>query len=124
MDLVSCRDEILANLLLLDNYSRSPDREIKDWAIGIIQGGQAFVAFHEGDRYLLGPSRFVGYVGNTKRKYKEAQAKGGAETSEQIGKALNCDSKSEPELEQVYQQICQENEVKPHKGERNYWRMS
>jgi hypothetical protein len=85
------------------------------------------------NRWLLGPSKFVGYVGNTRDKYEEAgeprritgrsnpRFRGGA-TDKAITRVLGKKCEHD-ELEHAYKNLCKVNKVKPANRRRTYWIM-
>ena len=121
MELVNEVDELLANLLLLNAYvHRRHERETVDWTVDRIRRGKHFVAYRQEGTWLLGPSRFVGYIGNTRTKHTESDDKHGSRTDAAIISIL-ADAAESPDLEEVYQAFCREHEVEPTNLARTFW---
>ena len=121
MNTVVFVDEILANLLLLNEYVLRPRTpEMRAWAVELIRRGHNFVAYRRGDEWLLAPSRFAGYTGNTMQKHENFGDRHGGETDQAI-RGLLGENMPNTELEQVYQNHCTQYGVQPELRQRSYW---
>lgn len=124
MELVNSIDEILANLLLLHDYLRRPSPQARDWAIQTIRRGRHFVAYQSDGHWLIGPSRFVGYHGNSRARHeanREQQEIHGTRTDERIRQLLGHNEVANDELESQYQGFCETNHVQPEDRQRLFW---
>lgn len=122
MELVAFEDEILANLLLLNEYILHPrNAEVRSRAIELIRRGHNFVAYRRGDHWLLAPSRFAGYIGNTMQKHQNFEGRHGEETDQAIRRALHRSNMPNDELERVYQNHCAQHGVQPEERQRRFW---
>ena len=63
-ELIETKNEIYANLDTLKSYLRSGSSE-KDFAADLIRKGRVFAGVFDRHDWFFGPSRFVGYSGNT-----------------------------------------------------------
>ncbi|MEW5958885.1 MAG: hypothetical protein AB1801_14225 [Chloroflexota bacterium] len=122
MKVVSKWEDIEKNIMTLEEY-RNSDRE---FYIGLIKRGICFVVFEYNGEFLFGPSRFVGYFNNNAEAHLANKEKHGGKTNPAISKILGSGPVKNEELEQRYEELCDNLGVKPSKAgsygqKRKYW---
>ncbi|MGL5980682.1 MAG: McrB family protein [Phocaeicola sp.] len=76
-DYINQRADILDNMLTLYSYLNKKQGDVcKNWAIGRMKQGKNFVAEVIDEQLYFAPSRFVGYLNNTKEKHEENHGDG------------------------------------------------
>lgn len=110
MQLVSSRDEVKRNLETLESYRVSRRLEERAFYHRLIRKGICFLIYREGDRLLIGPSRFIGYVDNDMPQHEANEDKDGRETNPAI-EAIFGRFELSNEGESVYRQICNRNGI-------------
>jgi predicted HNH restriction endonuclease len=121
MDLVSTKEEIINNLLQFDKYLRYGTDEEKEFICDLIGGGRNFIAYQIDGEFKFIPSRYTGYLNNTKNKHYKNRSKHGTQTTEKITKILGCEPFTDEELESEYLLLTSKLDIKPHKRDRKYW---
>ncbi len=104
MELVRDLNDIHGNIRTLDNYLQ--DRDLKDYAIGLIKRGTCFIAVKNDQGYSFYPSRFIGYKNNNHHAHIHNEGKDGRNTNSAINEILGCDPMLSEELEQEYRRFC------------------
>ncbi len=120
MDTITTLDEIVDNLHTLDRDVRSTVAADRDAAVDLVRRGHNLVAGRCCGRWLLGPSRFVGYRGNTLDRHREFAERDGKETDPAIRAQLG-DHQPNEELEREYQDFCRRHGVRPTEHARSFW---
>lgn len=83
-DFIKSRADVVHNIATLYSYLDGGQGDAcRDWAVGRMVGGKNFVVEYIGSRLCFAPSRFVGYIDNTKDKH-EANHGSGTKTDERI----------------------------------------
>ena len=126
MNRVTSTSQIVLNVLRLHECLHSSDRKVMKWAVGMIRRGNNFVAYRCAGAWLIAPSRFCGYVGNTHRRHRRERPSG-SETDSAIRRILGMELPRE-DLEAVYRGFCEDYSITPYRrfddGERRYWIVS
>ena len=78
LELVSSKEEILANLIRFSNYQFSKNNSHRNYYKDTLKRGKIFVFADYGGRYIFCPSRFVGYKNCTIQKHQKATNKNGS----------------------------------------------
>jgi hypothetical protein len=126
MKLVSNWGDIRNNLETLDRYRISVDPKEKDFYKDRILRGICFVVYKKGGEILWGPSRFVGYKGNTLSLHSANEDKDGKETNPVISTIIGHPPEADKKLEQSYQKHCRSLGFQPWRNgqfgvRRRYW---
>ena len=69
MDIVSTEDEIRENLVQFENYLCDGTEEEQQFAYGLVLRGSCFIAYQIDGELRFSPSRYTGYLNNTKNKH-------------------------------------------------------
>ena len=76
-DIIQFREDVIANVRTLYSYlSGDEGEDSKTWAIDKMKRGKNFVVEIIDDKVCFAPSRFVGYINNTKDKHEENHGDG------------------------------------------------
>ncbi|MFA6832293.1 MAG: AAA family ATPase [Bacteroidaceae bacterium] len=76
-DFIETRDEVIANLSTLHSYLCDKfGEEYKEWALDKLKRGHNLVIDIIAETVCFGPSRFVGYLQNTKEKHEKNHGDG------------------------------------------------
>ena len=121
MQLVRTWRDIKENLRTLDGYRHSQDYEDRKYYNDRIKNGLCFVFHRENEKLLIGPSRFVGYVGNTRQRHNANEYKDGKLTTPTITRILGYPPTENNILDQDHKNLCQESGVKPVAKTRKFW---
>jgi predicted HNH restriction endonuclease len=122
MDFVSTKEEIINNLLQFDKYLRDGTDKEKKFAYDLIYRGGNFVACKIDGEFKFSPSRYTGYLNNTKNKHDENDSKHGTKTTEEITKIID-HNKPLPnkKIESEYLAFIGKLDIKPFGKIRKYW---
>ena len=110
MQLVSNREQVKRNLETLEGYRTSQQPEGRTFYGRLIREGICFLVYYEGDQFLFGPSRFIGYVDNDMTQHEANEDKHGRETNPAI-EAIFGRFEPNDEGESVYRQVCDRNAI-------------
>lgn len=121
METVRTWQHIRDNLDTLERYRRSCDSDDMEFYKDMIRRGRCFVVHRQGDTLRFGPSRFVGYIGNTRQKHLDNPHKDGKETNPEISYVLRCSLTENRTLEQEHNRLCIDLGVVPYNVKRRYW---
>ena len=121
MQLVRTWTDIEENLRTLDGYRHSQDYEDRKFYNDRIKNGLCFVFHRENEKLLIGPSRFVGYIGNTRERHIANGDKDGKLTNPTITGILGYPPTENRSLDQEHQKLCYELGVKPVAKTRKFW---
>lgn len=127
--LINSQNEIYQNLDVLKSYQRSESAD-KDFATDLIRKGRVFAAVFDGHDWFFGPSRFVGYSGNTHDIHvasKLDKAVDGRKTNPAIsivlGPILEPGDVGYRALDQAFLEFCNASDITPENRVRKYWRL-
>ena len=83
-DFIKTKDDIICNIMTLYSYLKGElGNEYKNWAIDKMVRGKNFVVEVIDLKICFAPSRFVGYIDNSKDKHDENHGDG-TQTDEKI----------------------------------------
>lgn len=83
-DFIKTKDDIICNIMTLYSYLKGElGNEYKNWAIDKMVRGKNFVVEVIDSKICFAPSRFVGYIDNSKDKHDENHGDG-TQTDEKI----------------------------------------
>src|SRR5262249_43984065 len=99
-------DQIEANLRRFVEYLRSSDAREQEFAKSLLKRAICIVSSTRGGQELFGPSRFVGYAGNTLKKHQDNLYKDGKETNAAISGVLGQSPAKSQSLDARYQDFC------------------
>jgi 5-methylcytosine-specific restriction protein A len=123
MDTVSTKEQIRDNIELFEKYLRD-DAEEQKFAHGLIGRGKNFIAYKIDDEFRFAPSRYIGYVDNTKDKHNNNSTKDGKKTDPAITKIVDHNLSPSEELETAYFSFTSKLDIKPNNIEnRKYWEL-
>lgn len=76
-DYIECREDVISNIRTLDSYLNGEKGDsCRDWAVEKLKLGINMVVEVIDGRICFGPSRFVGYINNTKEKHEQNHGNG------------------------------------------------
>ena len=133
MDFVKDIKDLLNNAITLDTYIASNEIEIRNFAIDIIRHGHCFMFTDKKDGTHFYPSRFMGYLNDTKEKYEESKREkknlekrpdtvDGRKTNSVITSILHCPLHKDFELEKKFFAYCELLGVSPDKRVHTFWK--
>ena len=133
MDFVKNRSDLLANAAVLDSYLYSDDSEKKIFAKDLIRHGHCFMLIKKDGEIRFYPSRFMGYLCDTKEKYEESKKEkknpekrpytvDGRKTNRVICSILHCSLQKDSELEKEYFSYCRCLGVEADKRVHTFWK--
>jgi len=116
-DFIETKDDIVRNIMTLYSYLKGElGDEYKNWAVGKMIRGKNFVVEVIDSKVCFAPSRFVGYLDNSKDKHEENRGDG---------------TQTDEKIKSYYQKIQDErldflfqNELSKYgvsSGEKKYW---
>lgn len=116
-DFIETREDIIFNIKTLNSYLKGEKGdEYKTWAVEKMTRGKNFVVEIIDSEVCFAPSRFVGYLNNTKDKHEENYGDG-TQTDEKI--KVYYQKVQDKRLDMLFQ-----NELSKYKiyfGEKKYW---
>ena len=113
MRLVSRLPEVEANIRLLLSYLDRGDDSDGEFARALITRGICFVVVRLRGVDVFAPSRFVGYVGNSRRAHARAPDIDGRETNRALNRLLGVKLRRSRRLERDYQAFCTKLGITP-----------
>lgn len=127
MNLVATQQQIESNLDRLERYRNSSDSSDREFYNELLARGICFVVQERGDRFVFGPSRFVGYAANDRERHLANHQKHGGKTNPAIEAVLGGPPEIDPVLEEEYERLCRERGFEPPRegafgNPRKYWR--
>ena len=135
LPLVNSREDIMANVDILERYLEKPYSAEGEYAKKLIGAGKCFVVICATAGFKFYPSRFVGYVGNTMQNHErmgEAKKRTGVTTkdgkktvprmSKFLGPCLKAGDGQWDALEVAYQNFCKKHDVVPYGNNRKFWK--
>jgi hypothetical protein len=128
MRLISNEAELRKNMDTLDSYLKKQTEPNHEYAIELIKKGICFVAVKEKGAYGFYPSRFIGYLGNTREAHINNDERDGTVTNPAISAILGAKPLLNPELEVQYRKYCEHlgfsaNNRGLFGAERKYWEL-
>ena len=130
LELVKDTDELARNILTFEKCFYTNGSE-KGFAYDLVCKGNNFIPYYALNRQIhFVPSRFVGYRDNNsvahdkakeKRRVDKVRTVAGGKTDARITKVLECDCRTNDELEARFLEWCNEINIKPHNNDRKYW---
>lgn len=129
IELIATQSEIRENLDVLKSYLSSGTTD-RNFAVDLIRKGRVFAGVFDGDDWFFGPSRFVGYSGNTHDIHVASRldkAVDGRKTNPAIsmvlGPILEPGDVSYRTLDQAFLEFCNALNITPENRVRKYWYM-
>jgi 5-methylcytosine-specific restriction protein A len=123
MEFVETEEQIALNVLTFNSYSKSTSGNERKFYGERLRRGYQLVCFrHEGE-VLFCPSRFVGYISNTRVKHIAFEGKHGTETTARINSILGRHEVN-GDMEEIFLVRCREFDLKPFDRNRGYWVLS
>jgi len=128
MRIVENLNELNTNIKMLDNYLNLKTEPEYSFGLDIVKKGICFVAVKCEDAYRFYPSRFIGYVDNSRNAHLSNEYKNGRETNPEISKILECKPMSNLILDNYYREYCESlgfiaNDKGSFGVERKYWEL-
>lgn len=125
--LVNRRSQILENMTQLDKYISDMESDLnRKFALDRIKSGICYIAVKGQDGYRFYPSRFVGYINNSRVEHELDYYRDGIETNKAISDILNRRPVQNQDMEQEYLKYCswlgiQANDNGARGRPRKYW---
>ena len=128
MKLVSRLSQIEVNIRLLTSYSQQRSGANAEFAKGLIQRGICFVVVPHADSDFFAPSRFIGYIGNSRRAHANNLDMDGRETNRALSDVIGSEPRSSQRLERRYRTFCANLGIEPRDGgafgvTRKFWEL-
>ena len=105
--LIENKEELFANIRILDKYLADKTEPFYEFALNLIKKGICFVVIKEKNSYRFYPSRFIGYYNNSMDAHLNNPLKSGIDTNQVISEILGSKPKVNPELDKHYQEFCE-----------------
>lgn len=116
-DFIETRDDIIQNMKTLYSYLNGEHGdEYRTWAVKKMTQGRNFVVEIIDSKVCFAPSRFVGYIGNTKEKH-EVNHGDGTQTDDKM--RVYYQKVQDGRLDELFQDELSKYEVSS--GEKKYW---
>ncbi len=122
MELVNTALQVKENLATFENYLYDGSADEQQFAYDLIQRGSCFIAYQVNGELRFSPSRYIGYLDNTKDKHLQNTKKDGRETNPAINKILDNTLAENEKLELKYLEFANELGIKPDNRKRKYWK--
>ncbi len=116
MKLVSSRAEVLANVNRLSSYLAQRSGSDAEFVKALIQRGICFVVVDDEGNPFFAPSRFVGYVDNSRQAHIRNHDKDGRETNKALAGILGPGPNPDARLEREYQAFCARSGITPNRA--------
>jgi hypothetical protein len=123
MDVVSTEEEIKGNLAQFENYLCDGTDEEQQFAYDLVRRGSCFIAYQIDGELRFSPSRYSGYLNNTKDEHLSNLNKDGKETNAAINKVVGYSLSSSDQLESKYLSFTSKLGIDPNNKNRKYWRL-
>ncbi len=107
MNVVSSKAELLANISLLKGYLQKGSSEDSEFAKGLIKRGTCFVIVDSGEEPFFAPSRFTGYVDNSRLSHLAYYEKDGRETNDAISILFGNKTAPNDSIDSEYCSFCE-----------------
>jgi 5-methylcytosine-specific restriction protein A len=124
MDVVSTEEEIRENLAQFENYLCDGTEEEQQFAYDLVRRGSCFIAYHIDGELRFSPSRYTGYLDNTKSKHLNNSDKDGKQTNAAINKVIGYTLSPSDELESEYLSFTSKLGIEPNNKNRKYWNLN
>lgn len=121
MKLIRSKEELAETVALFDTYRDSDQEPERSFYRELLKRGKIFVCFRSGTRTMFCPSRFAGYLGNSRLKHEAFEEKHGTNTTRQINSVLQRQHAEEDTTEKQYVSLCEQLRIRPAKTRRSYW---
>ncbi|MCB0180641.1 MAG: HNH endonuclease [Anaerolineae bacterium] len=124
MEVVTSIEDIESNLSLFENYLCDGNEEEEQFAYDLIRRGSCFVAYQIEGELRFSPSRYVGYLNNTRSKHLSNEDKDGRETNAAINRVIGYTLSPDEDLEANYLAFASSLGIEPYNKSRKYWRLN
>ena len=124
MDVVTTEEEIRKNLATFENYLCDGSEDEQQFAYDLIRRGSCFIAYKIDGELRFSPSRYTGYLSNTKDMHLANSDKDGKETNAAINKVVGYTLSPNDDLESEYVAFASKLGITPNKKSRKYWRLN
>lgn len=124
MNVVSTEEEIRDNLAQFENYLCDGSEEEQEFAYGLVRRGSCFIAYTINGELRFSPSRYTGYLNNSKSKHINNQDKDGKETNAAINRVIGYTLSPNDELESEYLSFTSKLGITPNNKNRKYWSLN
>ena len=124
MDVVTKEEEIIENLSTFEDYLCDGSEEEQQFAYDLIRRGSCFIAYEIEGELRFSPSRYAGYLSNTRARHLANLDKDGKETNAAINKVIGYTLSPNDELESEYLAFTSKLGITPNNKNRKYWRLN
>ena len=121
-------DQLIANTATLEKLRRKAVDKENAFYKNLVGQGRVYVPYLVGDELRFGPSRFLGYRGNTERTHKSKLfRRDGRKTNIKIEKVLSdvagykLERRSDDRLLAYFRNYCDALDIKPTEHTRKFW---
>ncbi len=122
MGFVERPTDIRANVLTLHRLATSSSRSEREYHRERLRKAHALVWMEHNGDLIFGPSRLVGYKGNSIRSHERNAYKHGGETNREISNVLGDSLVEDARLEAAFHRYCERHGIEPENRTRRYWR--
>lgn len=124
MDVVTTEEEIRDNLARFENYLCDGSEDEQQFAYNLIRRGSCFIAYKIDGELRFSPSRYTGYLRNTKDKHLANSDKDGKETNAAINKVIGYILSPNDDFESEYVAFASKLGITPNNKNRKYWHLN
>lgn len=122
MRLVSKKQQIIDNILILEKYLLSDNAEEREFAGNLIRRGLTIVVYKIDGENHFAPSRFIGYQNNGMNAHITNDEKDGKETNPVITKIIGRPFQNE-KIDTKFINYCNKLGISHTNSKRKFWRM-
>lgn len=123
MKLVTKKQQILDNIVLVETYLLSSKSDEKKFAKNLIKGGNAFIVYKVDEKNHFAPIKFLGFSENSMSKHIANESKDPKDANPTITKILG-NSYLNKTVEDKYIEYCKAAGIEVSNTKRKYWRIS
>lgn len=124
MELITERAQLSDNIARLDAYLSGTGLD-REFGLSLIQRGVCFVVTEIDSQPMFSPSRFIGYVANSRVTHEQNDEKDGRDTNPAIEALLGGPPGQSAALEAEYEAFCRRRGGKskstPYGNARKFW---
>ena len=108
MKTVESMEQMQDNVNTIEGYLLKRVDPEYEFALNLIKKGTCFLAIKNEHGYNFYPSRFVGYIDNSRDQHLNNEYKDGRETNQAISRVINSKPKPDSNLNSEYMKYCED----------------
>ena len=127
MSLIANYDDLIKNTKALEKERANSAGVGYGNYLSLIRKGRVFLPYLAGKTLAFGPSRFLGYTGNTVASHMTREDRDGRQTTPRISQVLcektdlTINNGTDADAESYFMQFCKSLNVVPDNAQRTYW---